>query len=110
MRSDCSYLPSADLLPSEVLVAAAAQKPIMGSIFSSAPKEAAWKTIPSWYLVTRQDKAINPELERLYAKRINATTLEVNASHAVFVSHPGDVARIIQQAARATATIKSRAK
>jgi hypothetical protein len=54
-------------------------------------------------MVTQQDQAINPELERFYAQRIGAKTVEVKASHAVFVSHPGDVARLIEQAASAAA-------
>jgi pimeloyl-ACP methyl ester carboxylesterase len=109
-RAHFGELFAADLPPDEVLVAAAAQKPIMGTIFGSAPKDAAWKSIPSWYLVTRQDKAINPDLERFYAKRINATTVEVSSSHAVFVSHPDDVARIIRQAATTTTNAKASAK
>ena len=50
-----------------------------------------------------QDHAINPDLERFYAKRMGAKTVEVSSSHAVFVSHPNDVARLIEQAASATA-------
>ena len=43
---------------------AATQKPIIGSAFSASVDQAAWKTIPSWYLVTKDDRAINPELEQ----------------------------------------------
>jgi pimeloyl-ACP methyl ester carboxylesterase len=63
----------------------------------------AWKSIPSWYLVARNDKALNPDLERFYAKRMNATTSEINSSHVPFISHPQVVARLIEQAATATA-------
>jgi hypothetical protein len=55
------------------------------------------------YVVTQQDKAINPDLERFYATRMSVKTIEVNSSHAVFVSHPSDVARLIEQAASAAA-------
>ena len=48
-------------------------------------------------------KAINPDLERFYAKRMGAKTVEVSSSHAVFLSHPNDVARLTEQAASATA-------
>jgi pimeloyl-ACP methyl ester carboxylesterase len=60
---------------------------------------AAWKTIPSWYLVSQDDHAINPDLERFYAKRMKATTSEVKASHVAFISHPDVVAKLIEQAA-----------
>jgi len=60
------------------------------------------KTIPSWYLVSRQDHALNPDLERFYAKRMGATTSEINASHVAFISHPKVVARLIEKAATAT--------
>jgi len=95
---------ASDVSPTEVSVMAAAQKPIVGDVFGVSVKQAAWKTIPSFYLVTQQDKAINPDLERFYAKRMGAKTVEVPASHVVFVSRPNDVTRLIEQAA--TATIK----
>ena len=80
---------------------AATQKPIFGGIFGQATEAAAWKSIPSWYLLTTEDNAINPDLERLYAKRIGATTVEIASSHAVFVSHPQAVVKLIEQAATA---------
>jgi pimeloyl-ACP methyl ester carboxylesterase len=92
---------AADVDRKEARVMAATQKPIFGGIFGQAPEAAAWKTIPSWYLLTTQDHAINPDLERLYAKRIGATTVEIGSSHAVFVSHPHAVVELIEQAAKA---------
>jgi pimeloyl-ACP methyl ester carboxylesterase len=92
---------AADVEPREARVMAATQKPIFGAIFGQAPEAAAWKSIPSWYLLTTQDHAINPDLERLYAKRIGATTVEIASSHAVFVSHPHAVVKLIEQAASA---------
>jgi len=62
--------------------------------------QAAWKTIPSWYLVSQDDRAINPDLERFYAKRMGAKTTEIKSSHVPFISHPAEVARLIEQAAR----------
>ena len=90
---------AADLPVAETNVAAAVQKPIIGSVFGASVTEAAWKTIPSWYLVSQDDKAINPDLERFYAKRMKATTTEVKASHVAFLSHPAVVVRLIEQAA-----------
>lgn len=90
---------AADLPVAETNVAAATQKPIIGSVFGVAPDQAAWKTIPSWYLVTQDDRAILPDHQRLYAKRMNARTTEVKSSHVPFLSHPAAVARLIEQAA-----------
>jgi pimeloyl-ACP methyl ester carboxylesterase len=80
-------------------VAAAAQKPIIGSAFGATIPSPAWKTIPSWYIVSRQDRAISPDLERFYAKRMNARTIELNASHVAFISRPKEVTRVILEAA-----------
>ncbi len=94
----CADLPAAD-----ARVAAATQKPVHNSVFGASVPVAAWKTIPSWYLVSQEDHAINPELERFYAKRMNAKTSEVESSHVAFISHPDVVARLIEQAAGAAA-------
>lgn len=66
----------------------ATQKPMYGAVFGASVSSAAWKTIPSWYIVSSQDRALNPELERFYAKRIGAKTIEIKASHVSFLSHP----------------------
>src|SRR5512132_1238748 len=92
---------AADVERKEARVMAATQKPIFGGIFGQSIAAAAWKNIPSWYLLTTKDNAINPDLERLYAKRIGATTVEIASSHAVFVSHPHAVVKLIEQAAKA---------
>ena len=88
-----------DLDKDEAAVLAAAQKPIAGSIFGEAVTAAAWKTIPSWYIVSTQDNAINPDLERFMAKRIGAQTKELKASHVSFISNPNEIARVIETAA-----------
>jgi len=64
----------------------------------------AWKTLPSWALVSTQDRMINPDLERFMAKRAGATTIEVRSSHASPASHPDKVAGLIVAAARAART------
>ncbi len=92
---------AADVPLAETRVAAVTQKPIIGSVFGATVQEAAWKTIPSWYLVAQDDKAINPDAERFYAKRMNARVTEVKSSHVPFLSHPREVARLIEQAAGA---------
>jgi len=88
-----------DLPEAEARVMAATQKPLSSSVFEASVSAAAWKTIPSWYVVSSQDRAINPELERFYAKRMGATTSEIAASHVAFLSHPKEVAKVIEAAA-----------
>jgi pimeloyl-ACP methyl ester carboxylesterase len=62
----------------------------------------AWRSKPSWMLVAAKDRTINPDLERWYAKRADSHTVEVaGASHSVYVSHPKEVADVIESAARA---------
>lgn len=92
---------AADVDPGDVAVAAATQKPLNSSVFTASVPVAAWKTIPSWYVVSKQDHAINPDLERFYAKRMNAHTTEIDASHVAFISHPKEIAKVIEEAATA---------
>jgi len=94
---------AADLPESAAAVVCATQKPVHNSVFAATIDRPAWKTIPSWYLVSKQDHALNPELERFYAKRMGAKTSEIDASHVAFISHPKVVAQLIEQAATATA-------
>jgi len=90
-----------DVDATEAFVMAATQKPIHGAIFGQGPTVAAWKTIPSWYLVSKGDNAINPDLERFYAKRMGATTSEIDASHVAFISRPKEIVALIETAAAA---------
>jgi pimeloyl-ACP methyl ester carboxylesterase len=60
---------------------------------------AAWRSKPSWYAVSKQDRTINPDLERFMAKRMKATTIEVDAGHLSLVSHPEEISNLILQAA-----------
>ncbi|CAN5599479.1 hypothetical protein BH11ARM2_BH11ARM2_28880 [soil metagenome] len=95
---------TADLSMTESVSLAAMQGPISGSIFGTPMPAPAWKTIPSWFLVAQDDNAINPELERFYAKRMNAKTTEVKSSHVPFLSHPDVVAKMIEEAAKSIAS------
>jgi pimeloyl-ACP methyl ester carboxylesterase len=71
--------------------------------FQAVITTVAWRTKPSWMLVPTKDRAINPDLERWYAKRANSHTVEVSgASHAVYVSRPKEVAALIEEAATHT--------
>jgi pimeloyl-ACP methyl ester carboxylesterase len=89
-----------DLPEADTRIMAATQKPINGKAFGETVPVAAWKTIPSWYIVSTEDRAINPDLERYYARRSRATTTEIKASHVPFLSHPKEVARVIEAAAK----------
>lgn len=92
---------AADLSREAAAVGAATQRPVdvtaLGAPFVGVP---AWKTIPSWALVATNDNAIPAAAERFMAKRANAHTVEVKASHSVAVSRPDAVADLIQSAAR----------
>ena len=78
---------------------AVAQKPLAAAVFGQTLQAAAWKTIPSWFMVAQEDQVINPDLERFFAKRMNARTIEIKSSHAVLLSHPQAVAKLIREAA-----------
>ena len=79
----------------------ATQRPFSEEAFASPSGEPAWKTIPSWYLVASQDRAIPPATERFMADRANARVSEVKASHVPMVSEPAETTRVILAAARA---------
>ena len=93
-----------DLSEADARVLAATQKPLNSSVFGASVASAAWKTIPSWYIVSSQDQAENPEVQRFYAKRMGAKTTEIEASHLSILSHPREVAKVIEEASRAAAT------
>jgi pimeloyl-ACP methyl ester carboxylesterase len=97
---------AADLPTRQTRAMAAAQKPIFGAIFGQSVPTAAWRTIQSWYLVAQDDRAINPQLERFYAKRMNAKTSEIKSSHLPFISHPQKVAALIEEAASTPGTTR----
>lgn len=93
---------AADVSRSDAAAMAVEQRPISASAFADVPTAAAWRTIPSWFLVATEDKAISPDLERFEAERAGSTTVEVRSSHVPMISHPGTVTRLIEGAARAT--------
>jgi len=70
---------------------------------NGAVSEPAWKTKPSWYLVSTEDRMIPPDAQRAMSKRAGATVTEVKGSHAVYVSQPKAVATLIAKAATSVA-------
>jgi len=84
-------------------VMAATQRPWTGAAFNEPSGPPAWKTVPCWYLLCTEDKAIPAALQRFMAERANATIQEVPASHASMVSQPKAAAQLILRAAEASA-------
>lgn len=100
---DPPYFPqafAADVDPVQARIMAVTQKPIAFNCFVEKSGPAAWQNLPSWYLVSKQDKEINPDLERFMANRIGATTIEVDSSHASPLSHPRAIVDLIGAAVR----------
>src|SRR6202050_803256 len=78
---------------------AIAQVPISTDAFTHKVTSPAWKTKPTWYMVATEDRSINPDQERMMAKRANAKTVEVDSSHVAYMSHPTETAKLIEEAA-----------
>ena len=94
---------AADVDQARADVMAAAQRPYAAAAFAGAPSAPpAWKTLPCWYLLGTEDKAIPPALQRFMAERAHATIVEVPASHVSFVSQPDAATQLILQAVKAT--------
>ncbi|MFC4330867.1 alpha/beta fold hydrolase [Streptomyces andamanensis] len=94
---------AADVPRDQAALAAAGQRPIAQAALEEKATTAAWKTIPSWDIVTTQDLNIPAAAQRFMAQRAHAHTTEIAASHSVAVSHPGLVTNVIEKAAHATA-------
>src|SRR6202789_2931664 len=93
---------AADLPADQAAIMARSQVFNFADNFSATITTAAWRTKPSWMLVAGRDRTINPDLERWYATRAHSHTVEVaGASQSVYVSHPKEVADLIESAARA---------
>jgi pimeloyl-ACP methyl ester carboxylesterase len=91
---------AADLSREQAEFEAQAQELTAASVFTTPAGVPAWKTKPSWYAVAKSDRIINPDLQRMYAKRAHSHTIEVEgASHSVYESHPKEVAALIEEAA-----------
>ncbi|WP_052121370.1 alpha/beta fold hydrolase [Inquilinus limosus] len=90
---------AADSTPGQAAVMAATQGPIAAAAFGEKVTNAAWKKLPSWFLVSTADRVINPDLERWEAERIGAHVVSVTGSHTAFVAHPAVVAKAIEDAA-----------
>jgi pimeloyl-ACP methyl ester carboxylesterase len=90
---------AADVDPVEANVMYAVQQPLSMSAFEDVMGTPAWKGLPTWYAVAQNDEVIPPDVERSFAERMGAKTTELVSGHVGMVSHPDEVAGLIQTAA-----------
>jgi len=88
-----------DLPEAKAKVLYAVQEPFHKALLTGRTTHAAWRSKPSYYAVSTEDRTINPDLERFMAKRMGAKTIEVKASHLSLISHPDEISELILQAA-----------
>jgi len=88
--------------PVRARVLYAVQGRISEGLFGDRTTVAAWRSKPSWYAVSRQDRTTSPELERFLARRMGATTVEIDSGHLSLITHPDEVTQLILDAVRAT--------
>ncbi len=102
-QSDFVTYFAADVDRDQANVMYAVQQPLSVTALGDVMGTPVWKTLPSWYLVAKDDQAIPPDAERFFARRMGATTVEIDSSHVAMVSHPDAVVKLIKDAARAVA-------
>lgn len=91
---------AADVSDADAAFMRDSQVPIAMSAFATPVTQAAWRTRPSWFIIATEDAAISPAMLHQQAEKIGATKVEIRASHVPMVSHPREVADVIDQAAR----------
>jgi pimeloyl-ACP methyl ester carboxylesterase len=82
----------------------AVQGRVSETLFHERVSEAAWRTKPSWYAISRNDRTTSPDLERFLAKRMGATTVEIDSGHLSLITHPDQIKQLILEAARSAGT------
>jgi len=90
---------AADVDPTWARMMYAVQQALALSALDDVMGVPAWKSLPSWYLVAKNDEAIPPDAERQFAQRMGATTIEIPSSHVAMVSYPAEVAELIENSA-----------
>lgn len=88
-----------DVPEAKARVLYAVQEPFHKALLAGRTTNAAWRSKPSYYAVSTEDRTINPDLERFMAKRMGAKTIELKSSHVSLISHPHEIARLILEAA-----------
>jgi pimeloyl-ACP methyl ester carboxylesterase len=94
-----------DVNTTEADIMAIAQKPFNQSIFGEPSGPPAWKQLKTWYQISDSDHMIPPDTQRMFAQRMNATTISIDTSHASYVAHPDEIAQLILDAAGGGATM-----
>ena len=87
-----------DIEPAKARILYAVQGRVSDTLFSAKTTQAAWRSKPSWYAVSTEDRTISPDLERFMANRMKARTIEVQASHLSLISHPDEITNLILNA------------
>jgi pimeloyl-ACP methyl ester carboxylesterase len=93
---------AADVPEDTVRQLAATQQPIAAGAFGDKVSHAAWRDKPSWYLLSEQERALPPPVQHAIAEQIQAHKISLQSSHMSLLSHPADIARLIDRAARAS--------
>ena len=93
------FAPDVDAADADIMHAV--QQPLTVTAFDDVMGTPAWKHLPSWFAVAQRDEVIPPDAERLFAQRMGATVVEIASSHVVMVSHPEEIADLIETAVRA---------
>jgi pimeloyl-ACP methyl ester carboxylesterase len=88
-----------DLPRAKAKVLYAVQQPFQKALLTGRTSQAAWRSKPSFYAVSTEDRTIDPDLERFMARRMGARTIEVRSSHLSLISHPQEIASLILEAA-----------
>ncbi len=88
-----------DLPEAKARVLYAVQQPFHKALLTGKTTQAAWRSKPSWYAVSTEDRTINPDLERFMSKRMGARTIELKSSHLSLISHPDEITQMIIEAA-----------
>jgi len=96
---------AADVDPIKAKALYAVQQPLSATALADVMTVQAWKSLPSWYMVTQDDEALPPDGQRMFANRMGATTAEVPSGHLAMVSHPADVVKLTESAAEAGLTV-----
>jgi pimeloyl-ACP methyl ester carboxylesterase len=90
-----------DLPPARARALYAVQEPFHRALLAGRTTHSAWRSKPSFYAVSTEDRTINPDLQRFMARRMNARTVELKSSHLSLISHPNEVSELILEAAAA---------
>lgn len=92
-----------DLSPAEARLLFVVQGPLAASTFGDRPKAIAWRSVPSWYVVSADDRAVSPQMQQERAALMKAKTTVLRSSHMSLLSHPSEVAAVIEDAVATTA-------